>query len=95
MTNNLPVAEIVIDLNGNMVRQFEQDWYHHVHLLPAKIALGNLLSTQIPPGRGVERPFRAKDLVNCQQNDGGITLAAPANPPTTYGMLGRACTTSR
>ena len=37
-TNNLPVAEIVSTFAGNMVRQFEQDWYHHVHLLPAKIA---------------------------------------------------------
>lgn len=47
MANNLPVAEIVVGFTGNIVRQFEQDWYHHVHLLPAKIALGNLLSTQM------------------------------------------------
>ena len=47
MANNLPVAEIVVSFAGNVVRQFEQDWYHHVHLLPAKIALGNLLSTQM------------------------------------------------
>ena len=88
LTNNLPVAEIVSTFAGNMVRQFEQDWYHHVHLLPAKIALGNLLSTQIRQVEVWNAHFAPKTLsAVVGQNDGGITLAAPANPPTTYGML--------
>ena len=88
MTNNLPVAEIVLGFAGNIVRQFEQDWYHHVHLLPAKIALGNLLSTQMRQVEVWNAHFAPKTLsAVVGQNDGGITLAAPANPPTTYGML--------
>ena len=88
MTNNLPVAEIVVGFAGNVVRQFEQDWYHHVHLLPAKIALGNLLSTQMRQVEVWNAHFAPKTLsAVVGQNDGGITLAAPANPPTTYGML--------
>lgn len=88
LTNNLPVTEIVSIFAGNMVRQFEQDWYHHVHLLPAKIALGNLLSTQIRQVEVWNAHFAPKTLsALVGQNDGGITLAAPANPPTTYGML--------
>lgn len=86
--NNLPVAEIVSTFAGNMVRQFEQDWYHHVHLLPAKIALGNLLSTQIRQIEVWNAHFAPKTLsAVVGENDGGITLAAPANPPTNYGML--------
>ena len=88
MTNNLPVSEIVSTIAGNRVRQFEQDWYHHVHLIPAKIALGNLLSTQIRQVEVWNAHFATKTLsALLGQNDGGITLAAPANPPTTYGML--------
>ena len=88
MTNNLPVTEIVVGFTGNIVRQFEQDWYHHVHLLPAKIALGNLLSTQMRQVEVWNAHFAPKTLsAVVGQNDGGITLAAPANPPTTYGML--------
>jgi len=88
MTNNLPVAEIVVGFAGTVVRQFEQDWYHHVHLLPAKIALGNLLSTQLRQVEVWNAHFAPKTLSAINgQNDGGITLAAPANPPTTYGML--------
>lgn len=88
MTNNLPVAEIVVGFEGNVIRQFEQDWYHHVHLLPAKIALGNLLSTQMRQVEVWNAHFAPKTLsAVIGENDGGISLAAPANPPTTYGML--------
>lgn len=86
LTSKLPIREIATGFAGNMVRQFEQDWYHRVHLLPAKLSLGNLLSTQI---RQIEvwnahfTPQTLSTLVG--QNDGGITLAVPA--PTTYGML--------
>jgi hypothetical protein len=88
MTNNLPVSEIPSLYAGNLVRQFEQDWYHHVHLLPAKIALGNLLSTQLRQVEVWNAHFAPKTLsAVIGENDGGISLAAPANPPTTYGML--------
>lgn len=88
LTNNLPVSEIVSTFSGNLVRQFEQDWYHHVHLLPASIALGNLLSTQMRQVEVWNAHFASQTLTAViGANDGGITLAAPANPPTTYGML--------
>ena len=88
MANNLPVSEIVSFYSGNLVRQFEQDWYHHVHLLPATIALGNLLSTQMRQVEVWNAHFAPKTLsAVIGANDGGILLAAPANPPTTYGML--------
>lgn len=87
-TNNLPISEIVSVFSGNRVRQFEQDWYHHVHLLPAAIALGNLLSTQMRQVEVWNAHFASQTLsAVIGENDGGISLAAPANPPTTYGML--------
>jgi len=88
LTDNLPISEIVQTFTGNRHRAFEQDWYHHVHLLPARIALGNLLSTQVRQVEVWNAHFAPKDLsAVVGQNDGGVTLAAPANPPTTYGML--------
>ncbi len=88
LVNNLPVAEIVSVFSGSVLRQFEQDWYHHVHLLPAKIALGNLLSTQMRQVEVWNANFAPKTLsALIGENDGGISLAAPSNPPTTYGML--------
>ena len=70
MANNLPVAEIVIGFSGTIVRQFEQDWYHHVHLLPAKIALGNLLSNALRYGA----PHSTVDI-RIQQEAEALTLS--------------------
>ena len=74
--------------SGNLVRQFEQDWYHHVHLLPATIALGNLLSTQMRQVEVWNAHFAPKTLSAVIGAERWWHLAAaPANPPTTYGML--------
>lgn len=88
LANNLPISEITSSFSGSVLRQFEQDWYHHVHLLPANIALGNLLSTQIRQVEVWNAHFAPRTLsAVIGQNDGGVALAAPVNPPTTYGML--------
>ena len=44
LTNLLPVSELPVGFAGFTIRQFEQHWYHQIHLLPGKIILGNLLS---------------------------------------------------
>ena len=88
MRNNLPVTEITIAFAGTVVRQFEQDWYHQIHLRPATITLGNLLSTQMRQVEVWNAHFAHKSLsAVIGENDGGISLSAPSNPPTTYGML--------
>ena len=91
MANNLPVAEIVIGFSGTIIRQFEQDWYHHVHLLPAKIALGNLLSTQMRQVEVWNAHFAPKTLsAIIGENDGGRPIP---RPPTA--CWNRACTMYR
>ena len=89
---NLPITAIVAGLSGNKLRLFEQDWYHHIHLLPARFTLGNLLSTQVRQVEVWNAHFAPQSLSSVVgQNDGGITLAAAAQwatlAPTTYGML--------
>ena len=88
LANQLPINEITTPSAGVIVRQFERDWYHRVHLLPGRMALGNLLSTQIRQVEVWNAHFAPKALsAIIGQNNGGLTLAAPVNPPTTYGML--------
>ena len=88
LANQLPISEITTPSAGVIVRQFERDWYHRVHLLPGRMALGNLLSTQIRQVEVWNAHFAPKALsAIIGQNNGGLTLAAPVNPPTTYGML--------
>ena len=88
LSNQLPISEITTSSVGVIVRQFERDWYHHVHLLPGRMALGNLLSTQVRQVEVWNAHFAPKTLsAVIGQNNGGLILAAPTNPPTTYGML--------
>ena len=88
LSNQLPISEITTSSVGVIVRQFERDWYHHVHLLPGRMALGNLLSTQVRQVEVWNAHFAPKTLsAVIGQNNGGLILAAPSNPPTTYGML--------
>ncbi|MBP8867649.1 MAG: hypothetical protein KBG62_06060, partial [Propionivibrio sp.] len=88
LSNQLPIGEITTPSVGVIVRQFERDWYHHVHLLPGRMALGNLLSTQVRQVEVWNAHFAPKTLsAVIGQNNGGLILAAPTNPPTTYGML--------
>ena len=88
LANQLPISEITTPSAGVIVRQFERDWYHRVHLLPGRMALGNLLSTQIRQVEVWNAHFATKTLsAIIGQNNGGLTLTAPVNPPTTYGML--------
>ena len=88
LANQLPISEITTPSAGVIVRQFERDWYHRVHLLPGRMALGNLLSAQIRQVEVWNAHFAPKTLsAIIGQNNGGLTLAAPVNPPTTYGML--------
>ena len=88
LLNQLPIGEITTPSVGVVVRQFERDWYHHVHLLPGRMALGNLLSTRVRQVEVWNAHFAPKTLsAVIGQNNGGLILAAPSNPPTTYGML--------
>lgn len=87
-SDELPITENADALDGFVARQFEQDWYHRVHLLPARIELGNLLSTQVRQVEVWNAHFSAQTLSALDaENDGGVTLSAPHVPPTLYGML--------
>ncbi|MFO0244494.1 MAG: hypothetical protein ACK53H_03820 [Betaproteobacteria bacterium] len=88
LTNLLPVSELPVSFAGFTIRQFEQHWYHQIHLLPGKITLGNLLSTQMRQIEVWNAHFATKSLsAIVGENDGGIVLSGSSNPPTTFGML--------
>lgn len=88
LTNLLPVSELPVGFTGFTIRQFEQHWYHQIHLLPGKIILGNLLSTQMRQIEVWNAHFATKTLsAIVGENDGGIVLSGSSNPPTTFGML--------
>ncbi|HYE35511.1 hypothetical protein [Methylocaldum sp.] len=89
LTDNLPIAATPFALGGaGLAVSFSDDWYHRVHLVPAAIALGNLLSTQTREVEVWNAHFSGK-LLSAINGTGtaGLTLTGPADPPTTFAPL--------
>lgn len=88
-TSAQPVATLE-GANGAGARlpAYLDDFYYRVHVRPSRVDLGNLLSTQIRPVEVWNAHFDPKLLSSIgESGTDGITLNAPANPPTTFGGL--------
>jgi len=89
LTDRLPVAATPFALGGaGLAASYSDDWYRRVHVRPNPLALGNLLSSQVREVEVWNAHFAGKLLsaVNGSNTD-GLVLAAPADPPTTFGPL--------
>lgn len=89
LTNNLPISEIVQTFAGSRHRAFEQDWYHHVHVLPSAIDLGNVISNATRTIEVWNACWASKTLatIAATGTTGGITLGGQSTPPLTFGPL--------
>lgn len=82
------ISELETDVAGYTAPGFLADYYYRIHVLPARIELGNLLSSQT---RNVEvwNAYLTPKLLSSISQSGtdGITLTQPINPPTTFASL--------
>ena len=85
-----PVVERTDPFAGARAYSINDDWYHRIHVLPGRLDLGNLLSSQ---NRDVEvwNAHLAPRTLNAitATGTGGLGLAAPGGvvPPTAFGAL--------
>lgn len=70
------------------VGAFKDDYYYRIHLNPSRIALGNLLSSQVREV-SVWNAYLTPQLLSSvvPLGDDGLTLVHPVSPPTTYAQL--------
>lgn len=85
-TKNLPVAQDNIRAYpGSLVRGFERDFYHRVHIIPNLIDVGSLSTQQARSVEVWNAHLVANQLDSIQaQNTDGIVLIGPFAPPTLY-----------
>lgn len=87
-TDTQPITEPGIAKTGAAGGSFADDWYNTIHIRPSTLALGNLLSTQT---RDVEvwNAYFDSEALNTLSAQGadGLSLSAPASPPTTFAAL--------
>lgn len=89
-TDNLPVSQPGNTLtSAGMASVFLPDWYNRIHLIPATLDLGNLLSSQEREVEVWNAYFTAKNLTSVVE-DGtqGINITYPVeDPPTQFAAL--------
>lgn len=86
--SGFPVQELEAQHSGVIAPSFGSDYYERVHVIPGKISVGNLLSTQT---RSVEvwNAHLQPKLLSSVSSTGtdGMTLQEPISAPTTFGIF--------
>jgi len=90
-TKNYPVSQDNIRSRAGVLGHgFRRDWYDRVHIVPASIDLGNLLSSQTREIEVWNAHFTDQLLSGIAgTGTSGLTLTPPSglNPPTTFAPL--------
>lgn len=89
MTNNLPISEVVSNFAGGVMRMFERDFYNRIHLSPAVIDAGNVISNATRYVEVWNAWSEGKTLASIAASGttGGITLGGQSAPPLAFGPL--------
>lgn len=88
LTRNEPVETYSRSVQGVQGHAYYHDFYFRVHVTPAVIDLGNMLSSQTRPVEVWNAWPESKLLSDITEtNTDGITLVEPQPVPTTFGQL--------
>ncbi|MCA0240162.1 MAG: hypothetical protein LCI02_04825 [Proteobacteria bacterium] len=82
-----PVSMTPRALNGSLARGFVDDWYYRIHVRPAVLALGNIVSAQVVQVRVWNAWFVPRTLTAVSGVQEGLVLTPPHGIPTTYQPL--------
>lgn len=88
LVSNLPVATDSREITGFRANSFVRDYYDRIHIIPASIDLGNLVSSQTRT-ISVWNAWRRQSVTLqalTEDNADGITLTGP-EPPQTFAPL--------
>ena len=88
-TDTQPVTENALPAAGALAPNFGADWYDRIHVIPGRLALGNVISNLT---RQIEvwnawGSARMLSSVAASGTTGGITLAGQPAPPLGFGPL--------
>jgi len=89
MVDQLPVSpEPQSVINGMFAPSFRNDYYYRIHITPASIDLGNVISQKIIQVEAWNAYFTANLLSSIDTNAGtGISFTGPQPEPTSFNAL--------
>lgn len=87
LTSNYPVSAAPRALAGTMARSYVDDFYNRVHVVPAVLDIGNLLSVQTRDVSIWNAHFTSKALSSIAESDTAGLEESGVVAPTTFGPL--------
>lgn len=87
ITRNWPVAANGVSINANLHDSYFQDFYNRIHVIPARLDLGNIVSTQTTEVRLWNAFLTPQTLLNITGIDDGIELTGQDDPPLSFTPL--------
>jgi hypothetical protein len=87
LTINRPVQANPRAITTRRNKSFVDDFYNRIHLRPANLALGNVVSTQTSTVRVWNAWFQPQTLTDIGGLDDGISAVGPAALPMLFGAL--------
>lgn len=95
VTTNLPIATAPRSLAGWRSPHFSDDWYHRVHIKPAVLSAGNVVSETTYPVSLWNAHLLPKTLNAISGQAEGLSVSGPATPPTIVAALAETAWTVR
>lgn len=87
LTTTWPVSANGVAKTGFLSSSYSDDFYHRIHIIPSRIDLGNIVSTQTNSVRVWNAFFVAQTLLNIVNPDEGIELSGQSSPPLVFNAL--------
>lgn len=81
LTRNFPVQAYNRTVSAQKARSYSDDFYHRIHIRPATLALGNVVSAQIATVRVFNAYFAAKTLNAVDGQGAGLTVIGSGAVP--------------
>lgn len=80
LISDWPIAANGRELTGGIAHAYSYDFYHRVHIIPARLDLGNIVSTQTSPVVIWNAFFTPQTLLSINGIGDGIELSGPTAP---------------
>lgn len=87
LTRNFPVAANGREITGFVGGSYLDDFYNRIHVIPSRLDLGNIVSTQTSTVYLWNAFFTAQNLLSVSGLDDGIELSGQPSPPLGFTAL--------
>lgn len=87
LLSDWPVSALGRVVQGGLTTSYSDDYYHRIHISPAALDLGNVISAQTQPVYLWNAFLEPRTLVNISGTDEGLLVSGQPSPPLLFPAL--------